>query len=1067
MNRLLQIILLFFSLIFSVRSSEAKPVLLCGPAEQTGEFAQIYRHAGITVEQAENWAKLPDFTVDNYSAVLFCHDNWPKIPEIPAELSQKIEHFLRSGGNVYLECCRNFPLPDIEIGNEAVLMQDERLLTIDSSFTDFQLEAETLLEEQNSYAQKLVINSDSAATLLDYGVYLGTYKRWQVPLNDAYELVFTWPEIQKIAVFKQYYGGLEKNYCPDRVEIWSNEQLITSATAKDLSSDGLLVLNMPADFSTRQIKIKIFKHQTGPGTDFLVLNSLAFLTDNQQNISDGMEYEFYAKGIKRPLHAGTLTKFRPVESWNLDRDYILASGSSLNLNQAVMPGLIRLNYGKGTLYYAATPLSRFRLDHYRLTANWDKLLKSLACKLLPPADAELAGQTFLPLQIRTSPRRWTTPGNRIKLFINAPADSQISITAPVEFMEHSSIDGVRCFVAENVPEFTENIVISAKNDSGGYEEKTIPYTVMKRKDYYRQVLERNMQWYLDSGVLIAPDGSQGIRNTVEIGAFRGGVAEKSISSPRVDTQLFAARTFYLYYLVSGKSEWRERALNLADYALKLQNTAPHDVMYGAWPWLVSGNRGFYPQDDHSRIIENYAFLYGQTKNPAYWQAAVRALELINSTANEDGTVTYWCCALPEQFAAAGRAGMRTIYDTNCSYWSLYRLDSGFRLLPFEKYYADHIETLIRAYLPLETGGWESLNSMGLAIAAKHINKLPAEYQTLLKQRLEAYAQRWQNSAEIDEYGYFVQHNQLHNADLERVYVNDSAIHTLAGEPISDQLYGTSSEIYWLYTMMVHSDSETVTQAAELMADFLAGIQTEDDDKRLNGCWFRGYDMANNECFGTRYDANYGAYHAYVGWTNTRIASTLAYYILAADPLENYFTPEETLNPPVQLTQMYQQILTEGDFNHDAEQNLLHNAKWSALPAPVAGTLNMLSESKIAGHWKFDPQVEFAVPESGKITLTAALPAPVAANYFTVRAGGMTTEFAPIHMQLYNNKQLILDAPLTAPNGSNQFKLPQEYQLENITIELSCAPSAAKIFLGNIRLLNLKQNKDSMTNKTEL
>ena len=1031
----------------------AATVLLCGPPDQIDEFKRVYDHCGVKVHSLNDPLRLAELPLEQFNAVTVCFDNLAQLTALPATAGEALKTYLAGGGTVYLESCGNFQLPGWEFGSESLLMKDERLLVTTDEWSRNGLPPDTLLEEQNSYRQPVACPGGDR--LLTYGLWLGTGKLYPIEIKDYYEIKLTLPEPAAIKTITQYYGGLQPNYTPDKVELFlgnrSEAQRSIGVVDNADFVDNQLVFTLPEPVEAQVVTFRITKHRKSAATDFLVLNSLQILDADGNNLSEGLPYEFIVRGTSQGTHYGTLTRSKYPDSYGVERDYLLSAGPANHLNEMVAPGLIRAAVGKGTLYYAATPLSRFRLDHYRLTSQWETLFEALGCQLLGPALQKQAEAKFLPMTARTRPRRWTRPGETITLLIDAPASAAVTIDAPWQFTEQAPRDdGTRVFTAA-AAEAGDGLIRVKAADGGSWRMRELPYSVASRAAYYRRVLDRNMQWYLQAGVLPAPDGSEGIDNTIEIGAFRGGDAEY-IGAQRIDTQLFSAKAFYLYYLLNGDPSWRDRALTLADRVLKLQNLDPRSATYGVWPWLVENNDGFYPQDDHTRIIETYIFLFGQTGNRDYLAAALRAIELINDLAGEDGSVACWC-TFPDLIEQIGRTGIREIYETNCVYWSLYRLDAGYRGTA-DPLYLNHLDTLLRCYLPYPGPGWENLGTMGLAVAAKYANRLTPELQQELQNRIRALCLPYLTDPDVQEYGSFRQSHDLAGGDLDRVFYNDSTMHTLAGEPISDLLYSVSSEAYWLLALLRNADTPELRQATLSVLDYLAGIQCEDADPRLDGCWMRGYDFEHDEYYGTRYDPNYGAYHAYVGWTNTRIAAALACYLLDLNPLADY------CDKPDAEAALLDDIRKTGQFTYFREKNELAGVQFHCAAPPTLGsaTVATLTDGVIEGvvsdqlsaGWQLNP----ATTEQ-TLTLECDLPEQPEVNYFSIRLGGLEQRYMAQLVKLFIDDRLVLEKPLRANNGSNQFRLPETVKAGKLRIELlknDVSPDNDRLYIGEIRLL---------------
>ena len=184
--------------------SAAAEALLCGPAGQTAEFKQLYDHCGVATHSVADPHQLAELPLDHFDAIAVCFDNPGRLSPLPAASAEALQNYLAGGGTLYLESCSGFSLPGWSFGTDSMLMKDERLQVTGDTWSQAGLPPETLLEEQNSYCQR--VDSPDGDILLTYGVWLGTDTLFTPEQQDQYEIRLALPEPAAIKTITQYYG---------------------------------------------------------------------------------------------------------------------------------------------------------------------------------------------------------------------------------------------------------------------------------------------------------------------------------------------------------------------------------------------------------------------------------------------------------------------------------------------------------------------------------------------------------------------------------------------------------------------------------------------------------------------------------------------------------------------------------------------------------------------------------------------------------------------------------------------------------------------------------------------
>ena len=98
----------------------------------------------------------------------------------------------------------------------------------------------------------------------------------------------------------------------------------------------------------------------------------------------------------------------------------------------------------------------------------------------------------------------------------------------------------------------------------------------------------------------------------------------------------------------------------------------------------------------------------------------------------------------------------------------------------------------------------------------------------------------------------------------------------SGDPVTDLLYSMNFAFIGMHEAVAATGDTDYRRITDLMATFLVRCQTQSDaHPELDGTWFRAFDFAKWEFWGSDGDAGWGAWTTEVGWTHSWITATLA------------------------------------------------------------------------------------------------------------------------------------------------------------------------------------------------
>ncbi|MGV8095845.1 MAG: hypothetical protein AB2L24_28675 [Mangrovibacterium sp.] len=97
-----------------------------------------------------------------------------------------------------------------------------------------------------------------------------------------------------------------------------------------------------------------------------------------------------------------------------------------------------------------------------------------------------------------------------------------------------------------------------------------------------------------------------------------------------------------------------------------------------------------------------------------------------------------------------------------------------------------------------------------------------------------------------------------------------------GDPVTDALYSINFAFLGMTEAASATGNKAYEEAAAKMADFFIRTQTQSQKHpELDGTWYRGFDFAKWDYWGSDGDAGWGVWTNEIGWTHSWITATLA------------------------------------------------------------------------------------------------------------------------------------------------------------------------------------------------
>ncbi|MGB9876191.1 MAG: hypothetical protein ACPLPS_00300 [bacterium] len=933
-----------FSLLFSLSSiamSLGKGMLLV--ADEKSDFIPILQELKIPFNKSPTLTALNELS--RYSSLILCSLNYPEPNFLDEDALAKIKSFVEKGGRAFIEYSTSSKneLFGIKLSSPKRMLY-ERLIVSKSHYITNDLEPNTLLEEHNSnFLPPLQIQGDA---IIHYGKVLGTYKL--LPMQNYVEVNLDLGEVKKLSLFRQRYGASINDYCPERVEIYIGQNGTDFQLAG--KAEGILLpqlLEIPLQGkSARFIKVKIYKYKRSPTTDWLFLGEMEVFDEEGRNIVLGKPYTL----------SPSPSSFYPDEANGKLTDGVIEGHYSDGLSigfiafpvpSSFQPAIVSLKIGKGELIVSLLKISDWNQRFFRPSEKWEALLRNIVLFLLSDSERRAIEESYIPLKAWSEPRNWVVPGESFKIIAQTKPGIKIKAKLGSKEIQLKEEAKGKWEGEARVEEEGEYELIIEARKGNLKREKTLPIEVKTREKKYREVLERNIKWFLESGVMPEADGSLGVYNQRCIAWFDGGPLESLPSPYRVDCNAKSSLAFCLFGKLTGNEQYKRIAENLIDFMLPHQIVDPKRPSFGGWTWLYEKIDTIYFWDDNTRTALCLLYLYKETGKEKFLVPALCTLELCRRVAHADGLITRQAIE-PGELDKIGCSAYKRFQEGIASDFDLLRWFSAYAITGDEEF-RKLAETCLRC--------WKHTSSVrGLPIGYFYTRDEEA------KERILNYWHSYTNNPDVKRWGV----PRVDAPDYSSAFVGDCSITTDNDDPLSDQLYQTSFLLLHAWWSYKATGDPVCLSAFQKIGDFLARIQMRSEDKRIDGAWVRGWDLENWECFGAPYDPNYGPYSAYTGWMNSIIDIAYALFLLNENPF-----------PTPKIDEKAQSILKALRGEEVREENLALHCSYTLTPKPPEGRYadaspGKLTDGVIDGHFEDGLSVGWHIPEGEVLSVEMML-----------------------------------------------------------------------------------------------
>jgi len=536
-----------------------------------------------------------------------------------------------------------------------------------------------------------------------------------------------------------------------------------------------------------------------------------------------------------------------------------------------LPGLVELPRGPGRLLIAATALSHWQRGRYKPTKLWAALTREVLLALLPEAQAQAARQQFVDLEVWTEPRDWAPTDEPVRLCARVPAGHTVTAVGPGGALKLQDESGLLVSPPLLLKPGRHDFRVTA-----GRAMQTATVMISSRADRYRQSLRRNLQWFQQAPMLVAPDGSQGVREGL---TSRLGPDGKPIVAGglRVDCVSECGLLFFLYGRAAQDAAWQDCGRRMLEYTARAFSVTSKDCWYfGHWQ-----SRGEFREDGSTVYVFNddsgagtlFSLLgYAATGDRRQLQAGLRGVEYFCHVASDKSGLPGW---MPHRdYQGSGRMG--TPWPTLRA-WE-HKDDAPHVVnLPLASLLVAHRLTGEPRYLQIAERGlrtlmagypdWHIVTSrtcehgrMLLPLALLDDATHSPEHRQWLNTVVDYLIGKQAPCGAMQEWdGYNPSSNDAFGTAENSVFQEN-------GDPISDQLYGTGFALLHLGLAAQITGDARLKQAYQRLGNYLTRIQLQDAEPPYDGTWLRAFDYGRWEYFGSSADVGWGPYCAETGWS---------------------------------------------------------------------------------------------------------------------------------------------------------------------------------------------------------
>jgi hypothetical protein len=520
------------------------------------------------------------------------------------------------------------------------------------------------------------------------------------------------------------------------------------------------------------------------------------------------------------------------------------------------PGVVWGEHGKGRFAVAATSVSEFRQREYAPSVHWERFLCDLILALLPAEDQQKTMAAYTPCHAFTTPRVWVAPGTAYELVVETRPGARVTLRSgePLREVSAGRYEG----------RLTAAVGNSRLRGSIATTQSVRPYTVnvlvAAREQAYRRALDRNIQWFEKSGVLLREDGSLGVAEWMscpDINGNRIPYGKGQMFSPvRADCVFESGLAFWLYGKVASNTRHQKVGENMLAAVMDFQRLDADDKEYGLW--YTRGRSGPPWEDDIGWATIGCMAGYRYLGNPMY-----RERGILSADASARFTLTPAGAQDDHQPHPHDRGHLLA------SWLYTYGITGDRRYLDRA---LPPLRQMVESFSKIETflisrTAESSRFLLPLTLAYAYTGE--TVFSDAMKQQAAYLQSRMADCGAIQE-DRSNTGGRLTGTDLGLTYD--------ANETITDQLYTTSFAAMNLWMAYKSTADKTYLDLFHRVTDYLVRIQVQSAKPEIDGGWMRGFDYSLWEYYGSNADQSWTTYTLETGWTNAIIDIALALYL---------------------------------------------------------------------------------------------------------------------------------------------------------------------------------------------
>jgi len=407
----------------------------------------------------------------------------------------------------------------------------------------------------------------------------------------------------------------------------------------------------------------------------------------------------------------------------------------------------------------------------------------------------------------------------------------------------------------------------------------------QRTRCYRNAIRRNVEWFEKSGVLVKPDGSEGVYEAVDAhtGRLRYWL--------RTDCNVQSAFAFYLAGKLLRRPVLLKRSHRIWEYLLRnnYQDTRSRSLTRGFWTWSQPPQNQKFQiwVDDNSWAALVSFWFYRLTGEDAFRKRGMATIDAFLRFRHQKNGL-HWASFSSNEVQRRGVDYFTKRPIPKGDYYSASTHFAGgiissmawaFSMTGERKYldgaaeicrhvlthvpryqdvyYFSHTQADARLLLPLAilcrlhpSGKWEKPLNATIQRLASYLTPCGALQERHPLKKLPS------------------------TIDIPSV--------TRDGEPICDLLYSMNFALFNLWFTHGLTGHKDALSLFRRMADFLCRIQINSSNPRIHGGWARSFDYQAGEYYGSNADRGWGPYVMETGWTNSIITGALTMHELNFD-----------------------------------------------------------------------------------------------------------------------------------------------------------------------------------------